>query len=74
MNTVKASPGDVIQIDPEYTSAFGGCFAFVEEVKDWGVSLCGVPIPGEDNPIAYYRIPHGKYAIVGRAEWMPGEQ
>lgn len=69
--STEATPGDVIQIDPEHDEAFGGCLAVVEEVKSWGVSLCGVQIPAKG--IAYYRVPHGKYAVIGRAEWVQAE-
>jgi len=65
-----AEPGDVIQIDPEHDPVFGGCFAIVEEVKLWGVNLCGCPIPSGDGRVAYYRVPHGAYAVIGRAAWV----
>jgi hypothetical protein len=28
---------DVVQIVPHFDAVFGGCFATVTEVKDWGV-------------------------------------
>lgn len=66
--------GDVIQIDPAHDpGGFGGCLAVVEESKEWGVSLCYVHIPGEDGGDAYYRLPHGTYVVIGKAEWVHAE-
>lgn len=69
----KAVVGDVIQIDPEHDDAFGGCFGIVEEVKNWGCGLVACPAPGADG-VAYYRVAHGKYAVIGRAEWITSDK
>jgi hypothetical protein len=65
--------GDVIQIDPEHDPVFGGCFGIVEEVKPWGCSLVACPAPGAEG-IAYYRVAHGKYAVIGRTEWITSDR
>jgi len=64
-----AQVDDVIQIAPEHDDVFGGTFAIVQEVKGWGVSLCSVAVPGKG--MAYFRVPHGRYVVVGRAMWSP---
>lgn len=74
MSTV-AEVGDVIQIDPNHDERFGGCFAFVEEVMPWGVGLCGIPSPGiAPRQVFYYRVPHGGYAVIGKAEWLLSDE
>ena len=67
----EAIPGSIIQIDPEHDPAFGGCLAVVKRVKQWGVSLCYVQVPGKGA--AYYRLPHGAYVVVGQAEWIQAD-
>ena len=70
---VLATPGDVIQIDPTNDPAFGGCYATVETVKPWGVSMCFVSSPATPGSNFYYRVPHDAYEVIGRAEWVQGD-
>ena len=69
-----ASVGDVIQIDPNHDERFGGCFGIVEAVKSWGCSLVACPVPGGDGSIAYYRVAHGRYEVIGRAAWITSDR
>lgn len=63
--------GDIVQIDPEHDDVFGACFMTVTEVRPWGlIGYVRVPGKGDKGGNAYYRVPHGKYARVGAAEWM----
>lgn len=45
MKTSSAWFGDIAQVLPGQCSQFGGCYMFVQDVKDWGV-LGYVNIPG----------------------------
>jgi hypothetical protein len=68
-----AQVGDVVQIDPDHDTAFGGCLLTVTEVKSWGVQGF-VRVPGRPNAgNAYYRVPFGKIARIGWAEYVPIE-
>ncbi|QOV05762.1 hypothetical protein [Enterococcus phage EFGrKN] len=51
---------DVVQIVPHFDETFGGCFATVSEVKDWGVVayVCSPGVPG----VAYVRLTEKDYA------------
>lgn len=64
-------PGDIVQIDPEHNDLFGGCFMVVSEVKPWGVQGY-VTIPKDGPRQAYYRVPRGKFEVVGHAVWTQG--
>ncbi len=67
---MNATAGDVIQVDPKHDETFGGCLAIVEEVTDWGVSLCAIQAPGQRKPSYFYRVAHGEYKVIGRAAWV----
>jgi len=68
-------PGDVVQIDPEHDSVFGGHFLVVTEVASWGVQGY---VPVLENrrdlavscPLAYYRAAFSQIKRIGHAEWM----
>ncbi|WFZ97314.1 hypothetical protein [Enterococcus phage PEF1] len=52
---------DVVQIVPHFDETFGGCFATVSEVKDWGV-------------VAYVRLTEKDYApLKAKARFIVGE-
>lgn len=72
MDTV-VNVGDVIQLDPAHCE-WGPLLMFVEEVRSWGV-ICNMHIPGKAGEVWMMpmRVEHGKYARVGRLEWMPAE-
>ena len=66
--------GDVIQIDPEHDSRFGGCLMMVTEPKPWGAQGF-VAIPDADGPQnAYYRCNFADMEYVGRAAWAPAQR
>lgn len=69
MHGTPVSEGDVVQIDPTYDDGkFGGCFAFVDELKP-GWNGLQVGIPYHDSGIAYYRVPADRVVYVGSSEW-----
>ena len=68
---MKATVGDVIQVDPTHDPMFGGCFGVVDEVGEWGCKLVAFDGPGMEGT-AYYRLAHGKYEVIGRAVWIRG--
>ena len=61
--------GDVVQIHPASDDRFGGCLMIVEKIKSWGYQGY-VAIPGEDGPVAYYRVDKENAERVGRAPWL----
>lgn len=61
--------GDVVQIDPEHDSKFGGCFMIVTDYKGWG-AVGYVQVPGVNGGQAYYRCPNEAMKKIGRAEWV----
>lgn len=63
--------GDVVQIDPEHDSDFGGCFMQVTEPKPWGAQGA-VSVPGKDG-LAYYRCKFEDMEYVGKATWIIGD-
>ena len=62
---MNASEGDVIQLDPDHCR-FGPLLCIVSEVKSWGVQCYAV---FNKEEAAYFRVNHGNYVVVGRAEW-----
>jgi len=61
---------DVIQLDPAQ-SPWGPLLCIVDEVKQWGVR-CYALIPQERGTAPgsmYLRVEHGKFHIIGPAEW-----
>lgn len=67
-------PGDVVQINPEHDTRFGGCFLLITEVKSWGVQGF-VQIPTSDGfNRAYYRVPFDQIEHIGTANWIPTDE
>jgi len=64
---MKWQKGDLIQIDPEHDTVFGGCIMTVTEEKEWGAQGY-VKIPGQG--LAYYRLKNADGVKVGAAEWL----
>ncbi len=60
-----ATSDDVIQINDD--GKLHGQFCIVKEVKDWGVSLCYAIELREPHGLAFYRVEHGKYFVIGKA-------
>ena len=68
-------PGDVVQIDPESDECFGGCYVYVQEVRDWGiVGYVRIPGAGEKGGNAYLRKKFSEFVLVGRSPWMEVEK
>lgn len=73
--TEKILVGDVVQMAPDCSNvAFAHCFMIVTEVRNWGVIGYFAPI-GHFSPIGEinyvpYREEFGKFARIGKAEWM----
>ena len=63
-NTI-AKTGDVIQINDG--GKLHGQFCIVKEVKDWGVSLCYAIEMRPPHGLAFYRVEHGQYFLIGDA-------
>ncbi len=68
--------GSVVQIDPEHSKVFGGCFMVVTEVKSWGaigvINVPGTDIEVESPSVAcYFRCEFKHMKYVGTAQWMP---
>lgn len=61
--------GDLVQINPEYDSRFGGCIMIVTEIKSWGVQGCVIGPAAEKAAHYYYRCPTEHFVKVGKAEW-----
>lgn len=59
--------GTVIQINPEASGLFGGCFMVVLEDKGWGV-VGYVPLHGKG--VAHVRVKHDDLELVGLAHWI----
>lgn len=59
--------GDIVQIDPEHDTVFGGCLMVVSEPKAWGAQGY-VNVPGQG--LAYYRVKEKDAKMVGKAEWL----
>ena len=59
--------GDLVQIDPEHDTVFGGCIMTVTEQKDWGAQGY-IKIPGRG--LAFYRLKHKDGVRVGACEWL----
>ena len=71
MNTPEPSNahliGAVLQIAPEHSEMFGGCFLQVTEVKPWGVQGF-VRVPGGGN--AFVRVKWEHLEVIGMAVWV----
>ena len=59
--------GAVLQIAPEHSEMFGGCFVQVTEVKPWGVQGF-VRVPGGGN--AFVRVKWEHLEVIGMAVWV----
>jgi len=56
---------DIVQIHPSHK--WGGCFAIIDEVKDWGY-LVFVSIPKNDGDppgLAFILLQHDEFELVG---------
>jgi hypothetical protein len=64
---------DVVQINPDTLSAFGGCFMLVTEPKPWGaIGLISMPTRDSEVPgSAYYRATWAEIEYVGTAAFVP---
>lgn len=62
--------GMVVQIDPESSGTFGGCFMVVTEPKLWGAQGY-VLVPGVEGQggQAFYRCKHEDMSVIGHATW-----
>lgn len=57
---------DIVQVVPGHQ--WGGCFIYVEEVKEWGIlGFVNVPLQGR----AYIRLNKGDYEKIGEAIFRP---
>lgn len=68
---VDAIVDDVVQLDPEYSHGWGPLLCIVSEVESWGVR-CYALVPevrGQLLSKMPFRVDHGRYAVIGRAEW-----
>ena len=63
----RAEPYEVIQCDPT-ASLWGPIFVVVEEIYEHDV-LGFVVIPEEVPKLAYVRVRHSDYVVIGHAEW-----
>lgn len=72
--STQAKVNDVVQIDPNH-SAWGPVFVVVTEVKDWGIQGYFLVPQRRDQPpgVAYIRVEHAHYVIIGQAEWALGQ-
>lgn len=64
---------DVVQIVPHFDAVFGGCFATVTEVKDWGVVayVCSPGVLGVNYK--YVRLKEKEYApLKTKARFIVG--
>lgn len=72
MQPMSLEVGDVVQISPETSSAFAGCFMLVTEPKSFGAQgFISMPqargqMPGQ----AYYRARFEEMELIGKAAWM----
>ena len=66
---MSAEVGDVIQILPVHAHAFA--LWIVDAVKPWGV-IAYCDIPGTNGQM-YVRLPWGKFAIIGKAVYVLGD-
>lgn len=65
--------GDVVQIDPAHGLMWGGCFAFVKELKAWGAEVF-VAIPEQQHQPpgeAYLRVRWEHMEWIGKAVFWP---
>lgn len=64
-------PGDIVQIDPESDSCFGGCLVIVTEVKSWGIQgFARVPGEGDNGGNSYIRKKWEEFEYCGKAQWL----
>lgn len=64
--------GMVIQINPESSDTFGGCFMIITEPKIWGAQGY-VQVPGiyeGEGGQAFYRCEHEDMSVIGNATWI----
>lgn len=61
--------GDVIQLGP--AARWGGCLAFVEEVRSWGVTA-NIVVPHDDDRCAIIpiRLEFKDFKRVGAAQYL----
>jgi hypothetical protein len=74
MNLTK---GDVVQLNPDLSAMFGGCFMVITEPRSWGaVGYVMVPGGGEQGGAgrAYMRVPTDKMKLIGKCEWLPFDE
>lgn len=61
------APGDVVQIDPNKSSRFGGCFMQVTSIQPFGVEgFVKIPTAGRAPFVAEFHT----IRRIGRAEWV----
>ena len=66
----EAMPADVVQVNPQWSHEFGGALLLVESSNETGVrGVMFVPTERGQRK-EYCRLPHGHYAIIGRAVWV----
>lgn len=66
---IEVQPNDVIQIAPgsQFKSIFYGKLAFVQEVRNWGVTAYIETFKGD----VHLRLPWGSFERVGAAPFIP---
>ena len=67
-------PGDVVQIDPAFSSRFAACLMIVTEPKPWGAQGAVVCPDAPQSSTAYMRVTWAGMEYVGTAAWKQRER